>query len=134
MNAASPPPGDDADEISVVIMALRTADLRLEELTAGQVDTVFDREGHSFLLQRAQDQMRATEAAKQAAILNALPAHIAVLDGEGCILSINDMWGRLTAGNPLHGPAYGVGNNYLDMCDQESGPASADARRAAAGG
>jgi len=133
MNAASPPPGDDADEISVVIRALRAADLRLEELTAGQVDTVFDREGHSFLLQRAQDQMRATEAAKQAAILNALPAHIAVLDGEGCILSINDMWGRLTAGNPLHGPAYGVGNNYLDMCDQESGPASADARRAAAG-
>jgi diguanylate cyclase (GGDEF)-like protein/PAS domain S-box-containing protein len=133
MNAESPPPGDDADEISVVIRALRAADLRLEELTAGEVDTVFDREGHSFLLQRAQDQMRATEATKQAAILNALPAYIAVLDGEGLILSINDMWGRLTAGNPLHGPAYAVGNNYLDMCDQESGPGSADARRAAAG-
>jgi diguanylate cyclase (GGDEF)-like protein/PAS domain S-box-containing protein len=133
MSAASPPPGDDNDEISVVIRALRAADLRLEELTAGEVDTVFDREGHSFLLQRAQDQMRATEATKQAAILNALPAYIAVLDGEGLILSINDMWGRLTAGNPLHGPAYAVGNNYLDMCDQESGPGSADARRAAAG-
>jgi diguanylate cyclase (GGDEF)-like protein/PAS domain S-box-containing protein len=133
MNAASPPPGDDDDEISVVIRALRAADLRLEELTAGEVDTVLDREGHSFLLQRAQDQMRATEAAKQAAILNALPAFIAVLDGEGRVLSINDMWGRLTAGNPLHGPAYGVGNNYLEMCDQERGPGSADARRAAAG-
>jgi diguanylate cyclase (GGDEF)-like protein/PAS domain S-box-containing protein len=133
MSAASPPPGDDGDEISVVIRALRAADLRLEELTAGEVDTVFDREGHSFLLQRAQDQMRATEAAKQAAILNALPAYIAVLDGEGCVVSVNDMWGRLTAGNPLHGPAYAVGNNYLDMCDQESGPGSVDARRAAAG-
>ena len=78
MSAAPPPPGDDGDEISVVIRALREADLRLEELTAGEVDTVFDREGHSFLVQRAQDQMRATEAAKQAAILNALPAYIAV--------------------------------------------------------
>jgi diguanylate cyclase (GGDEF)-like protein/PAS domain S-box-containing protein len=133
MNTESPPPGDDADEISVVIRALRAADLRLEELTAGEVDTVFDREGHSFLLQRAQDQMRATEATKQAAILNALPACIAVLDSAGLVLSVNDMWGLLTAGNSLHGPAYGVGNNYLDMCDQERGPASADARRAAAG-
>jgi diguanylate cyclase (GGDEF)-like protein/PAS domain S-box-containing protein len=133
MSTASPPPGDDGDEISVVIKALRAADLRLEELTAGEVDTVFDREGHSFLLQRAQDQMRATEAAKQAAILNALPAYIAVLDGEGCVVSVNDMWGRLTAGNRLHGPDYAVGNNYLDMCDQESGPGSVDARRAAAG-
>ena len=133
MSTASPPPGDESDEISVVIRALRAADLRLEELTAGEVDTVFDREGHSFLLQRAQDEMRATEAAKQAAILNALPAYIAVLDGEGRVLSINDMWGRLTAGSPLHGPAYGVGNNYLDMCDQERGPGSAYARRAAAG-
>ena len=122
MSAESPPPGDDADEISVVIKALRAADLRLEELTAGEVDTVFDREGHSFLLQRAQDQMRATEATKQAAILNALPACIAVLDSEGRVLSVNDMWGLLTAGNPLHGPAYGVGNNYLDMCDQAARP------------
>jgi hypothetical protein len=73
MSPKSPPPGDrDSDEISVVIKALRAADLRLEELTAGEVDTVSDRDGRSFLLQRAQDQMRAVEASKQAAILNAL--------------------------------------------------------------
>jgi PAS domain S-box-containing protein len=132
MSLKSPPPGD-SDEISVVIKALREADLRLEELTSGEVDTVSDRDGRSFLLQHAQDQLRETEAAKQAAILNALPAYIAVLDVAGRVLSVNEMWGRLTAGNPLHGPAYGVGNNYLDMCDRVRGPESPHAHRAAAG-
>jgi diguanylate cyclase (GGDEF)-like protein/PAS domain S-box-containing protein len=132
MSLKSPPPAD-SDEISVVIKALREADLRLEELTSGEVDTVSDRDGRAFLLRRAQSQVRDTEAAKQAAILNALPAHIAVLDVVGRVLSINEMWGRLTAGNALHGPAYGVGKNYLDMCDSKRGADSTDAHRAAAG-
>jgi hypothetical protein len=59
MSLKSPPPGD-SDEISVVIKALREADLRLEELTSGEVDTVSDRDGRSFLLQHAQDQLRET--------------------------------------------------------------------------
>ena len=132
MTLKSPPPGD-SDEISVVIRALREADLRLEELTAGEVDTVSDRDGRAFLLQRAQNQLRESEAAKQAAILNALPACIAVLDAAGRVLSVNDMWGRLTAGNALHGPAYAVGNNYLDLCDAARGTDSIEAHRAAAG-
>jgi diguanylate cyclase (GGDEF)-like protein/PAS domain S-box-containing protein len=132
MSLKSPPPGD-SDEISVVIRALREADLRLEELTSGEVDTVSDRDGRSFLLRRAQDQLRQAEAAKQAAILNALPACIAVLDVVGRVLSVNEMWGRLTAGNALHGPAYGVGTNYLHMCDRVRGLNSIEAHRAAAG-
>ena len=86
MSLKSPPSGD-SDEISVVIRALREADLRLEELTSGEVDTVSDRDGRSFLLRRAQNQLRESEAAKQAAILNALPACIAVLDAAGTVLS-----------------------------------------------
>ena len=37
---------------------------RLEELTAGEVDTVADRDGRTFLLRRAQEQLRHSEAAK----------------------------------------------------------------------
>jgi diguanylate cyclase (GGDEF)-like protein/PAS domain S-box-containing protein len=132
MSLKSPPTGD-SDEISVVIRALREADIRLEELTAGEVDTVSDRDGRSFLLQRAQKQMRETEAAKQAAILNALPAYIAVLDVAGRVESVNEMWGRSTAGNSLHGSNYNVGINYLEKCDREVGPDALDAHRAAAG-
>src|ERR1700732_22622 len=84
MSLKSPPPGDgDSDEISVVIRALRAADLRLEELTSGEVDTVSDRDGRSFLLQRAQNQLREGEASKQTAILNALPACIAPPEAAG---------------------------------------------------
>src|ERR1700722_704678 len=133
MSAESPPPGDDSNEISLVIRALREADLRLEELTGGEVDTVADREGRSFLLQRAQKQLRTTEVAKQAAILNALPAFIAVLDAEGRVVTVNDMWEHPTAGNPLHGPVYGVGSNCLELCDIRRGPDARDAHAAAAG-
>jgi hypothetical protein len=124
---------DFADEISVVIRALREADLLLEELTAGEVDTVADRDGRAFLLQRAQNQLRQTEAAKQAAILNALPACVAVLDMNGHILSVNELWMRLGAGGALHGPGYHVGSSYLDQCDIEPGVEALDSHRATAG-
>jgi PAS domain-containing protein len=119
--------------LSVVIKALREADLRLEELTAGEVDTVSDREGRSYLLQHAQDQLRGAEAAKQAAILNALPAHIILLDMQGLIVSANDTWRRLTGGNALQGPAFCIGLNYLDICDAARGDDAPDAHRVAAG-
>jgi diguanylate cyclase (GGDEF)-like protein/PAS domain S-box-containing protein len=133
MNPESPDMRDDSEEISVVIRALEEADCRLEQLTDGEVDAVLDREGRPFLLQRAQNQLRDSEAAKQAAILNALPAYIAVLDMQGVIVSVNEMWGRLTGGNALQGPAFRLDRNYLGICDDARGPDSVDAHRAAAG-
>ena len=59
--------------------------------------------------------MRGDEAAKQSAILNALPAHIILLDIPGLIVSANDTWRRLTGGNALQGPAFCIGLNYLDI-------------------
>jgi hypothetical protein len=48
MSPKPPPPGDrDSDEISLVVKAPREADLRLEELTSREVDTVSDRDGRS---------------------------------------------------------------------------------------
>ncbi len=103
MTSESPPPEGDDKEISVVIRALREADLRLAELTAGEVDTVSDREGRPYLLQHAQDKLRGAEAAKQAAILDALPAHIVLLDIQGFIVSANATWRRAVPGNVLQG-------------------------------
>jgi PAS domain-containing protein len=56
-----PPSGDASEEISVLIRTLREADQRLDELTAGQIDTVADRDGRSFLLHHAQDELRDTQ-------------------------------------------------------------------------
>ena len=109
----SPPAGDANEEVSVLIEALHKTEQRLEKLTAGEVDTVADRDGRTFLLQRAQEQLRHIESTKQAAILNALPAHIALLDTQGRIVLVNEAWRHFTGANVLQGPGYGIGLNYL---------------------
>jgi diguanylate cyclase (GGDEF)-like protein/PAS domain S-box-containing protein len=134
VTSASDAPADESNgEISMLIRTLRDTDQRLDELTAGQVDTVIDRDGQSFLLHRAQRELRDAEAAKQAAILNALPAHVVVLDAEGRIVSVNDAWHLPACTNALLDPGYGIGASYLTACDAAQGHGAADAHMAAAG-
>jgi PAS domain S-box-containing protein len=78
-------------------------------------------------------QLRFSEAATQAAILNALPAHIALLDTMGLIISVNEAWRRFAATNVLHAPGYGIGLNYLQVCDTASGSDSSEAHKVSEG-
>ena len=128
-----PDPSPESDEISVVIRALREADTRLEQLTDGEVDAVFDRDGRSFLLQRAQNQMRSADAAKRAAILNVLPAYIAVLDGHGLITSVNDLWYQFAGIGGPQGEPFEIGCNYPALCEAVRDIDADSARQAAAG-
>jgi diguanylate cyclase (GGDEF)-like protein len=129
----SPAKADQKKEVAALIETLHSTGQRLEDLTAGQVDTVTNRRGRTVMLRRAQDHMRRNESAKQAAILNALPAHIALLDAQGRIMSVNQAWRQFADANLLRTPAYGVGLSYLDICDQTRGDASAVAQQVAAG-
>ncbi len=88
-----------SDEISSLIETLHRTEQRLEHLTAGQIDSVSDASGRTFLLRRAQEQLRQDESARQATILNALPAHIALLDAKGFIVSVNQSWRRFALEN-----------------------------------
>ena len=106
---------------------------RLEELTAGQVDTVVDRDGRTFLLRGTQEQLRQSENARQAAILNSLPAHIALLDTKGIIISVNDAWRRFASANVIQGSGGDIGLNYLEICDRARGDGSCDAHIVAKG-
>ncbi|OYY95776.1 MAG: hypothetical protein B7Y41_00315 [Hydrogenophilales bacterium 28-61-23] len=126
-------PGDSDAEIAALIETLHRTGQRLEALTAGEVDSVADRDGRTFLLQNAQDHLRHSEAAKQAAILNVLPAHIALLDTQGRIVSVNEAWRQFADANALRSPDYGIGLNYLDVCDSARDDAALEARQAAAG-
>ena len=74
-----------------------------------------------------------TVAATYSAILDALPAHVALLDPHGVILSINKGWREFAAANGLTAAAAGIGCNYLEICDAAGGASADDARRAAAG-
>ena len=69
MNPLTTAPRDDAsDEISGLIETLFLTEQRLEELTAGEVDTVASRDGRTFMLRRAKEQSRQKYAAKQTAV------------------------------------------------------------------
>jgi two-component system, cell cycle sensor histidine kinase and response regulator CckA len=133
MNPAGSPALEDANEVSTLITTLVETGQRLEELTAGEVDAVSDGAGRTFLLQRAQEQLRHSEAAKQAAILNALPAHIALLDSEGLIVSVNDTWRRFACDDASQGPGSRVGLNYLDICNSAEGDGLVEGHKIAAG-
>jgi len=126
---ASPPPGPG--EIPALISLLHETSQRLEELTAGQVDTVADAAGRTFVLRRAQEDLRRSESTRQAAILDALPAHIALLDAAGVVVSVNEGWRRFADANGLAAPGYGIGLDYLTICDKASREASSSPQQAA---
>ena len=121
------------DEMAALIAALHRTEQRLEELTAGEVDSVADSSGRMLLLGRSQEKLRQSQEAKQAAILNALPAHIALLDARGCIVSINDAWMRDAHLGRDPNSHSQVGANYLHTCDRVKGRESMQARRASLG-
>jgi diguanylate cyclase (GGDEF)-like protein/PAS domain S-box-containing protein len=125
--------GDAGSEVSALIQTLHETGQRLEELTAGEVDTVADREGRTFVLRTSQEQLRYIDATRQAALLNALPAHIALLDPRGFIVSVNEAWSKFAGGNTLQGPGHGMGVNYLEVCDAARGNDASETRQVAAG-
>jgi len=133
MSPTDETPRDANEEISELIEALNYSSRRLEELTAGEVDAVANSDGRTFLLQHAQDHLRHSEAAKQAAILNALPAHIALLDAQGCIMSVNAAWRRFPGSDAVQRPGYAIGLNYIEICESAQGEGSARAHRIAGG-
>jgi diguanylate cyclase (GGDEF)-like protein/PAS domain S-box-containing protein len=133
MTSKGPPAGEASEDISLLIETLRETDQRLDELCAGQVDSVTDRHGRLYLLHRAQEELRCADADRQAAILDALPAHILLLDAQGLIVSVNHAWHLLGCSNALIDPKYGIGLDYPAACDEARGDCAPDARKVAGG-
>jgi diguanylate cyclase (GGDEF)-like protein/PAS domain S-box-containing protein len=126
-------PGGSTDEISSLIEVLHVTEQRLQELTAGEVDTVADRDGRTITMRRAQDHLRQSAASRQAAILDSLPALIALLDDQGLIVSMNEAWRHFSCANVLQGPNYEVGLNYLATCKSAPGGTASEAHQVAEG-
>ncbi len=68
---------------------------------------------------------------RQAAILDALPAHICLLDQSGNILEVNNEWKQFALANGYDGIDFGVGSNYLETCENVTGDFAEGARQAA---
>jgi PAS domain S-box-containing protein len=67
------------------------------------------------------------------AILDALPAHIALVNAQGVILHINKAWRRFGTTNVLTGTNCGIGVNYIQVCEQMNGNCSKEAQAVSQG-
>lgn len=125
--------------ISALIQTLQDAERELQELTGGQLDAVAGKGGKVYLLREAQEQLRQAEASQrqvakmQQAILDALPAHIALLDKDGVIIAVNEAWRRFARDQSYENADYGVGLNYLSVCSKATEYGAAEAEPAAEG-
>ncbi|MBS9403422.1 EAL domain-containing protein [Halomonas sp. TRM85114] len=67
------------------------------------------------------------------ALINSLPAHIALLDGDGRILDVNDQWRHFATNNDFRDANFGVGSNYLEICRAATGDCAEEALQTAEG-
>ena len=59
--------------------------------------------------------------------LDALSSCVAILDEHGAIIEVNNPWKRFALENDFLGGRYGMGDNYLAVCDSTVGRSSAEA-------
>jgi C4-dicarboxylate-specific signal transduction histidine kinase len=71
---------------------------------------------------KAEEKIRGSQQFLQSS-LDALSAHVAILDDEGAIIAVNRAWKRFGADNAGSDGTGGVGANYLNVCER-----AADAR------
>ncbi len=72
-------------------------------------------------------------AKQQKTILDALPAHIALLDAQGTIVLVNEAWRNFARANLFAGFNYGIGTNYIELCEAAHGDKSCEAEAVARG-
>jgi two-component system, cell cycle sensor histidine kinase and response regulator CckA len=73
------------------------------------------------------------EAETLVEILDAIPAHVALIDTEGVIQALNESWRRFATANVLQSTDFFLGENYLEVCERATGHCSDEAKEAAAG-
>ena len=92
----------------------------------------------SSIVRDVTEQQRAQQAVEESRqflqySLDALSAHVAILDEAGTIIAVNKAWRQFADANDLNDPTYGVGTNYLDVCDNAADPGSEGAEAVARG-
>ena len=65
--------------------------------------------------------------------LDALSAHIAILDENGVIVEVNAPWKKFARENSFLGSRHGVGLNYLELCESATGDCAVEAFAVAKG-
>ncbi|RYD78280.1 MAG: PAS domain S-box protein, partial [Sphingobacteriales bacterium] len=92
---------------------------------------VTDRKKAEDLLQKAYTEKQIL-AERMSAILNTLPANIALVDKDGSIVEVNDAWRSFTA-DGFKGKDYPVGKNYIRVSEKAQGEGKEDKMNMASG-
>lgn len=88
---------------------------------------------------RAEEASKASETKqrqlleRQSMILDAIPPHICLLNSGGDILTVNAAWRQFALKNKYSGKNFGIGTNYLEVCENAAGHRSAGAKQVAEG-
>jgi diguanylate cyclase (GGDEF)-like protein/PAS domain S-box-containing protein len=124
----------------IMLTGQANLDVDLEAMRSGVVDYLNKEEltpdklerSVRYALQQAQE-LGAEQAARRFLldVLDALPQSVAILDGTGSIVAVNGPWRSFAHENNLADPSFGIGVNYIEVCEQADGPDAADAKRVA---
>ncbi|MEP6902263.1 MAG: PAS domain S-box protein [Actinomycetota bacterium] len=94
---------------------------------------IYDKKGNvagiRSTLQNITERKRIEE--RQSAILDALPAHICLLDNAGNILEVNNEWKQFALVNSYSGVNFGIGSNYIETCENATGDCAEGAKQVA---
>jgi PAS domain S-box-containing protein len=77
--------------------------------------------------------LRRRESARQAALIDSLPANIALLDACGVVIAVNAAWRLFADERGARDFDYGVGANYLSICERTQGDDARVASQVAGG-
>ena len=66
----------------------------------------------------------ATLSGELRSLLNTLPAHVAIIDGTGTIVAVNDAWRDFATSNGAIVSKVTEGTNYFEVCDSATGDQS----------
>lgn len=109
--------------------ALRAANRNLDHRVRERTSEL---EGEVAERKQAEEKLRESQSFLQST-LDALSAHIAILDEAGHIIAVNGVWKNFAATNDFVGNLFGVGMNYLQVCEAATGECATEAFAVAKG-
>lgn len=110
-------------DLAIAIESLHQAYVTVRELTGNATDAVVhgpssttyvlpEMQMELYRMAKAERQL----AAERVAILDALPAQLAILDETGTITAVNEAWRAFARAQNYPSQTAGIGVNYLDIC------------------
>lgn len=120
----------------------RSFELRAYPWEGGVAVFIRDVTEHHQMVEQLRAQQAALRASRDAldvtmktrqAMINSLPANIAMLDTSGNVVDVNDQWRHFGEQNDSADPAFGIGSNYIELCEGARGDCAEEAGRVAQG-